>query len=36
MPGGGTDKIRNRIATAGPIIVLVEPMLLSTVCDDLA
>ena len=27
MPGAGTDKTRNWIATAGPIIVLVEPQL---------
>jgi hypothetical protein len=31
MPGAGTDKTRNWIATAGPIIVLVEPMPLPTV-----
>jgi tRNA/rRNA methyltransferase len=27
MPGAGTDKTRNWIATAGPIVVLVEPQL---------
>jgi tRNA/rRNA methyltransferase len=27
MAGAGTDKTRNWIATAGPIIVLVEPQL---------
>jgi tRNA/rRNA methyltransferase len=27
MPGAGTDKTRNWVATAGPIIVLVEPQL---------
>ena len=27
MPGAGTDKTRNWVAAAGPVIILVEPQL---------